>query len=332
MTKGDKKIIIYSIVGIVVLVGFLLIAKSLGWIGNSNITEVSVEEVTKMTITEIVSANGNVQPEVEVKISADVSGEIVELHVIEGQLVKKGMLLVKINPDIYLSSLERFAATVNTQKANLENTKARASQSNAQFLRTELQFKRNEKLFKDGTISQSEFEEIQTAYQVAIAEKEAAHQSIKASEYSVKSAQASLKEARDNVNRTSIYAPVDGTISRLNVELGERVVGTAQMAGTEIMRIANLSEMEVNADVGESDIIRVNVGDTAEIEIDAYLDKKFTGVVTEIANSANVSGMSTEQVTNFPVKIRILRESYVELIDSSHANKSPFQARYVCYS
>lgn len=325
MAKGDKKIITYAVIGLVVLIVLLVIAKSMGWVGGENETEVSIDEVNRMTIIEIVSANGNVQPEVEVKISADVSGEIVELHVKEGQLVKKGMLLVKVNPDIYLSSVDRFAASVNTQKANLENTKARASQSEAQLLRTELQYKRNEALYKDATISKAEFEEIETAYLVAKAEKEAGKQSVRAAEFNVKSSLASLKEARDNLNKTSIYAPVNGTISRLNVELGERVVGTMQMAGTEIMRIANLSEMEVNADVGESDIIRVNVGDTAEIEVDAYLDETFKGIVTEIANSANISGMSTEQVTNFPVKIRILRESYAELIDSLSTNKSPFR-------
>ncbi|NNM15101.1 MAG: HlyD family efflux transporter periplasmic adaptor subunit [Bacteroidia bacterium] len=325
MAKGEKQILKYALIGLVVLVALLFMAKYFGWIGADDATEVSIEEVSKKTITEIVSANGNVQPEVEVKISADVSGEIVELHVKEGQVVKKGMLLIKIDPDIYLSSVDRVAASLNTQKANLENSKSRATQSEAQFLKTELQFKRNEKLFKDGTISKAEFEEIETAYLVSKAEMDAGKQSVRAAEFNVQSSMATLKEARKNLNKTSIYAPVDGTISRLNVELGERVVGTAQMAGTEIMRIANLSEMEVNADVGESDIIRVSVGDTAEIEVDAYLDEKFTGIVTEIANSANVSGMSTEQVTNFPVKIRILRESYSELIEKQESNNSPFR-------
>ncbi|NNM15417.1 MAG: efflux RND transporter periplasmic adaptor subunit [Bacteroidia bacterium] len=325
MAKGDKQFIKYAIIGLVVVVVLLLVAKKMGWVGGDKATDVSVEEVSERTITEIVSANGNVQPEVEVKISADVSGEIVELNVKEGQKVKKGMLLVKVDPDIYLSSVDRVAAALNTQKANLENSKSRATQSEAQFLKTELQFKRNEKLFKDGTISKAEFEEIETAYLVSRAEMEAGKQSVRAAEFNVQSSMATLKEARKNLNKTSIYAPVDGTISRLNVELGERVVGTAQMAGTEIMRIANLSEMEVNADVGESDIIRVNIGDTAEIEVDAYLEEKFIGIVTEIANSANVSGMSTEQVTNFPVKIRILRVSYNDLMEKQGTGKSPFR-------
>lgn len=321
--KNNLLVIILSAVGVLILFG--VIARKNKWIGDDDTVKVSAEKAELRTITETVSANGKVQPEVEVKISPDVSGEIVELGVIEGQAVKKGDLLARINPDIYHSIVERMNASLNSTRASLANARARLSQAEAQFLKTEADYKRNKKLFDDGAVSQAEFDAINSAYQVAKAEVEGARQSVLGAEFNVKSTEASLKEASDNLNKTSIYAPVNGTISKLNVEQGERVVGTSQMAGTEMMRIANLNEMEVNVEVNENDIVRVHLSDTALISVDAYLDRKFKGIVTEIANSANLLGVSTDQVTNFNVKIRILRESYADLIPKDKPHLSPFR-------
>lgn len=294
---------------------------------NSNTETISVtaEPVKFRTIIETVSANGKVQPEVEVKISPDVSGEIVELNAVEGMQVKKGDLLVKINPDIYISMKERAEAALNTSQANLSNAKARLSQAKAQLINAEASFNRNESLHKDGAISQADFDAANATYEVAKAEVEAAQHSVEAGEFNIKSAAASLKEASDNLMRTTIFSPMDGTISSLKVEKGERVVGTSQMAGTELMRIAELKNMEVNVEVNENDIVRVTLQDTAEIEVDAFLGRKFKGIVTEIANSANTLGVSAEQVTTFNVKINILRDSYDDLVPADKPYLSPFR-------
>lgn len=309
-----------------IIIVLLAVAKSVGWLGNNDALKVSTEKVSRQDIIETVSANGKVQPEVEVKITADVSGELVDLFVKEGDLVKKGMLMCRINPDIYLSGLDRVSAALNGSKANLENSKSRLNQSQSQFIKSEATYNRNKKLYNDGVISASDWEAINSAYEVAKSEVDASRQSVAAAEYNVRSAEASLKEAKENLNKTSIYAPVDGTISKLNVEKGERVQGISGLQGTEILRIANLNEMEVSVDVSENDIVRVVLNDTATIEIDAYLERKFKGIVTEVANSANVSGVtSTDQVTNFTVKIRILRESYIDLVPADHLDESPFR-------
>ncbi len=218
-----------------------------------------------------------------------------------------------------------MVAALNTSKANLANSKARASQAKAQFINAEATFKRNQSLFKDKAISESEFDAAKSAYEVAKAEVESAEQGIVASQYNVKSAEASVKEASDNLLKTTIFSPVNGTVSMLNVEQGERVVGTLQMAGTEMMRIANLKEMEVKVDVNENDIVRITVGDTAIIEVDAYKERKFKGIVTQIANSAKTIGLSADQVTNFEVRVRILRSSYEDLILKDKAHLSPFR-------
>lgn len=322
--KKNKTLKILSI-AITCLIIFLIIANRNGWINHGTKVTVETEQLQKRTIVETVSANGKVQPEVEVKISADVSGEIVELHVKEGDEVKKGDLLVKINPDIYISMKERAVAALNTAKANLANAKARLSQVKAQFINTSASFTRNQSLIKEGAISPSEFDAAQAAHEVAKAEVEAAQQSVLASDYNVKSAGASLKEAGDNLLKTTIFAPMSGTVSMLAVEAGERVVGTSQMAGTEMMRIANLKEMEVNVDVNENDIVRLSLGDTTDIEVDAYTDRKFKGIVTQIANSAKTLGLSADQVTNFEVKIRVLRSSYEDLLNKEKLHLSPFR-------
>ncbi len=279
-------------IGIFVLAFIILIGILTGVIKTEDLPKVETEKVERRSITEIVSASGKIQPEVEVKISPDVSGEIVELLIKEGDRVEKGELLLKIKPDIYKSILERSKASVNTAKANLAKSKAQLNESEANF-------NRNKRLYNQQVISSSEFEQIEAIYKVA-------KLNVESSEYAVSSSEASLNEAEENLNKTSIYAPVDGTISMLNVELGERVVGTGQMSGTELMRLANLNAMEVAVEVNENDIIRVHLGDTSLIEADAFLGEEFKGIVTEIANSANVSGVSADQVTNFEVKIRIL--------------------------
>ncbi len=279
-------------IGIFVLAFILLIGTFTGLIKTEKSVEIEAEKVLRRNIIETVSASGKIQPEVEVKISPDVSGEIVELLIKEGDIVQKGELLLKIKPDIYKSVLERSMASVNTAKANL-------SKSKAQLAENEANFNRNKRLYNQQAISLSEFQQIEASYKVA-------KLNVEGSEYAVISAEASLNEAEENLDKTSIYAPVEGSISMLNIELGERVVGTGQMSGTEMMRLADLNAMEVAVEVNENDIVRVHLGDTSIIEVDAFLGEQFTGIVSEIANSANVSGISADQVTNFEVKIRIL--------------------------
>lgn len=271
----------------------LLIAKSAGWISSEEGISIQTTLVDQKTIIQTVSASGKIQPEVEVKISPDVSGEIVQLYIMEGDQVEKGDLLLKIKPDTYQSILDRSKAALNTSKSALAKAKA-------QLIESQANFNRNQTLFNKGTISQSEFEKVQASYTLA-------QLNVEDGEYAVTSAEASLKEAQENLNKTNIYAPISGTISRLNVELGERVVGTAQMAGTELLRLANLNRMEVAVEVNENDINSVNLGDTAIIEVDAFLGEKYKGLVSEIANSANVTGASADQVTNFEVKVRIIK-------------------------
>lgn len=298
-----------ALIIIVPLIIILVVARKQGWLGNEEGTAVELTEAKLSTITESVIASGKIQPEIEVNISPEVSGEIIELPVKEGSEVKKGDLLVRINPDLFMAAVNRTKAAVNTAKAAV-------SSAEAQFIEAENNFKRSKKLEEDGVISQAEFDAAQRAYDVA-------RLNVESSKYQLESAQASLKEAQDNLARTTIYAPQDGTVSALNSEVGERVVGTAQMAGTEIMRIANLQNMEVLVEVNENDIIRVSPNDTAIIEVDAYLDEEFKGVVSEIANSARLQNQSIDQVTNFEVKVRILPGSYQHLLKKGE--KSPFR-------
>jgi HlyD family secretion protein len=322
--KKKKPILKWLLITVGILIITAIVGKKAGWVGGEEKKRVTTEKTKKRSILETVSASGKIQPEVEVKISPDVSGEIVELKINEGDRVKKGDLLVRILPDIYQSYVDRTAASLNSSKANLENAKSRLTQAQSQYEKSKLSFERNKKLYEEKLISATEWEEIKSLNEVAKAEVDAAEQSVAAADFNVRSAEASLKEAQDNLRKTTIYAPVDGTVSKLNVEKGERVVGTSQMAGTELLVLANLNEMEVNVDVNENDIVRVHVGDTASIEVDAYIGKKFKGVVTEVANSANVSGMSVDQVTNFTVKVRIIRESYLDIMDPDHPERSIF--------
>lgn len=301
-----KNTLKYVLIGAGVLVVVAVAGNKAGWFGQGETVQVATEKVEKRTITETVSASGKVQSETEVKLSSEVSGEIVELHVKEGDVVKKGQLLCRVRPDILQSGYDRAKASLNSQKATLASTQQQLRQSEATFRNTEARYKRNLELFNKKVISAAEFDAIRAEYEGAKASLEAMRQSVIGSQYGVDQSAAIVKEAADNLARTTIYAPADGVVSKLAVELGERVVGTAQMAGTEIMRISNLKAMEVSVDVNESDINRVSVGDEAEIEVDAFQGEKFKGVVTEIASSANVVGTSADQVTNFTVKVRIL--------------------------
>ncbi len=318
--SSKKKILI--LVGAVALIFIIAIAKGGS---SSRKVEIIVEKVERRDLVETVAASGKIQPETEVSISSDVSGEIIEMPVKEGDQVKMGDLLVKINPDLVESALNRAEAALNTTKANLAGAKARLAQSESQYVNALASFTRNEILHKDNVISDAEFDNAKASFEVAKSEVEAAKESVQAAAFNVKSGEATLSEARDNLGRTSIYAPMDGTITKLKLEKGERVVGTAQMAGTEIMTVADLSVMEVAVEVNENDIVRVNLGDTSEIEVDAYLGEHFKGMVTEIANAANVIGTSADQVTNFDVKIRILSNSYKSLMEDRDSSFSPFR-------
>jgi HlyD family secretion protein len=305
----NNKILKILLPVVVVLLILAIIGKKQGWFGKAVMVKVAVENAEKRTVVETITANGKIQPEKEVKISPDVSGEIVELTIMEGDHVEKGQLLLRIKPDTYISQRDRSLAAISSARARL-------AQSEAQFTQAELSFRRNKQLYDEQTISKSDYEQAEASYTVAKAEVDAAR-------YSVISTEASLKEANENLTKTSIYAPMSGTVSMLLVELGERVAGTNLMAGTELLRVADLSRMEAQVEVNENDIVRVNLGDTALIEVDAYLDKKFRGVVTEIANSAKTTGVSADQVTNFDVKILVLPESYKDLNEVGKAN--PFR-------
>ncbi len=320
-----KKLVRYGLILLGALILFLIIGRSAGWIGAFEGHRVTTEKAEKRTIVETVTASGKVRPVTEVKISPDVSGEIIELNIEEGDYVERGQLLVRINPDLYESALARVEASLNTSRANLANARARTSQAEAQHINAQASYNRNKSLFEDHTISESEYDAARSNYLVAQAEVEAARQSVVGAEFQVKSAEATVKEARESLLKTNIFSPMDGTISRLDVEIGERVVGTSQFAGTEIMRIANFDHMEVVVDVNENDIVRVSQGDTAFIELDAFFTETFTGVVTAIANSAKEEGLATDQVTNFEVRILILPESYAHLVSEGSLITSPFR-------
>ncbi len=321
-----KKTIIILVVAALLALIVLAVLKNKGIIGTQEFTKVSTEKVERRTIIESVSANGRIQPEREVNITPYISGEVVELRVREGDEVKEGDLLAKIDPEIYLSNYERSEAGLQSQKASLANSRARLAQTKAQFTNAKLSHERNKKLYDQDVISDSDFDASSSQFEVAQAEVQAAEETVKASQFQVASSEASLREAKENLTKTAIYAPTNGTISRLIVEKGERVAGASQFsAGTELMRVANLNSMEAVVQVNENDIVRVKLNDTSLIEVDAYLNRKFKGIVTEIATSADVTGVSTDQVTNFEVKIRLLKESYEDLIPTNNPSYSPFR-------
>ena len=303
---------IYILVGVVIaLIIVLVTLKSKGIIGgNDDSKQVETAKADEITIVETVSATGKIQPEIEVKISSEVSGEIIALPVKEGQVVKKGDLLVKINPMLYTSGLNRSIS-------NLSGTKAGLSQADASFKEAKANYDRSKTLYDKGIISRSDWDKAVASFEGAKASKQSAY-------YNVESASATVTESKDNLGRTTIYAPADGTISSLGVELGERVLGTQQMTGTELLRVANLNNMEVEVDVNENDIVKINIGDSTKIQVDAYLKKEFKGIVTSISNSASTA-TTADQVTNFKVKVRILKESYQDLLAGKPETYSPFR-------
>jgi HlyD family secretion protein len=319
---------------LLVLVVGLFGAKQAGLIGQPKKTEVEYTTVKRNDIIERVTASGKVQPEVEVKLSPDVSGEIISLNVAEGDSVVKGQLLLKIRPDNYESLMARAQASVNSSKANYEQTKAMVLQAESRLIQAKANFDRNKKLYNDKVISVSDFETFESNYAVAQQDVASAKSNVSAALFNIKNAEAGMRDAAENLRKTTIFAPVSGIISLLNVEVGERVVGTSQMAGTEMMRIANLSNMEVRVNVNENDIVRVSIGDTAEIDVDAYnaSGRKFKGIVKEIANTAAglasstaTASVSADAVTEFQVKVKILNESFSDLMGTRAKKSYPFK-------
>ncbi len=308
---SQKKILPFAIGILVIVIVLLVVGKKAGWFGNEFTVSVATQKVESKTITEFITANGKIQPETEVKISPDVSGEIIELYVEEGDAVNAGNPLCVIKPDMYISALNRAEAALNSSKA-------RMAQAEAQQIERETAYNRAKQLYDNGAIPVSEFESAEASFKVAQAE-------VRAAQFTVKSAEASVSEANEQLIKTKIYSPISGTVSALNVEKGERVVGTNMYAGTDMMVVADLDRMEVQVEVNENDIVKVALHDTALVEVDAYMQRKFKGIVTEIANSASVTGTSTDQVTNFDVKIFLLHESYADLIDSTSGNIYPFR-------
>jgi len=289
----------------------LLVLSKKGIVGNKDMgVEIETAAADEITIVETVSATGKIQPEAEIKISSEVSGEIIALPVKEGQVVKKGDLLVKINPMLYTSGLNR-------SMSNLSGTKAGLSQADASFKEAQANYDRNKILYDKGIISKADWDKATASFEVARAAKKSAY-------YNVESATATVTESKDNLGRTTIYSPADGTVTSLGVKLGERVLGTQQMTGTELLRVANLGNMEVEVDVNENDIVKINIGDSTKIQVDAYLKKEFKGIVTSISNSASTT-TTADQVTNFKVKVRILKESYMDLLEGKPASYSPFR-------
>jgi HlyD family secretion protein len=322
--RSSGNTIKYLIGGLVVLIIVLVLAKTMGWIGKPTEMEVEISKTKRVTIIENVSASGTVQPVTEVKLAPEVSGEIRELLVEEGDSVKKGQLLVKIRPDTWISQLERAEAALNQQRANEISSEAALSRAEATFTRAQQEYNRQQKLHVEKVTSDADYELATQNFKVAENDLKSAKQSLQASKYGVRSSEASLREAQENVRLTSVLAPMDGVVSKLNVKKGERVVGTQTMAGTEMMRIADLNVMEVRVNVNENDIVRVHLRDTATIDVDAYSsqDKEFKGIVTLIANTAKDKA-SADAITEFEVRILVLNSSYQDLI--KEGSRFPFR-------
>ncbi len=328
---------------IIVAVPLLIIAAIIKAKSKPKGEEVNLEKVERRDIVETVSASGKIFPETEIRISSDVSGEIVELYVKEGDSVRTGQILAKVNADAYTSAVERSSAGVNVARTqakvsgnSIENAKHQLAQAKLQYENAKKINDRNKSLFKDGIISQADLDNSETtmrnleaAYSAAETSVSIAIKNSESAGFQVKDAEAVLKEQRTNLGRTIIKAPAGGVVSKLNVEKGERVVGTIQMSGTEMMRIADLHAMEVQVEVSENDIVRVKTGDEADIQVDAYQNKKFKGTVTEVSNSASNlntltgNNLSTDQVTKFVVKVRIDKSSYMDLMEGKLAPFRP---------
>ena len=294
--------------------------------GSRTLPQVSTEEISRRSIVERVSASGKIQPEVEVKITAEVNGQITELPVKEGDVVAKGDLLVQLNPDIYDAALLRAEAGLNSAKSNLASARAQVAQGEANQLAAERAFQRAEALLAQKVISQAEYDQTEASFLTANATLTSANESVRSAEYAIRSGEASLQEAKDNLSRTTLRAPQAGVVTALVKEIGESVQGNGFTAGEVIMNVSDLSTMEVNVEVNESDIVRIHLGDEAEIEVDAYLGETFQGTVTEIGNTAlnaGMNGFSMDQVTNFSVKVRLNRDSYDHLTEGD--DDTPFR-------
>lgn len=311
-----------------VLIVVAVVGKKQGWLGKGDTQNVAIEKAAKRSLIETVTASGKINPQTEVKLSSEVSGEVIQLNVQEGDSVKKGQLLCVVNPSIYEAVVTQATASVNQFKANLASANASYIQAKAALENAKRNFERNEQLHNSKVISDMEFEASKLQYEQAQSNLATVNEQVNAGAFTVKSAEAQLKQAQDNLLKTKIYAPISGTVSLVNVKLGERVVGTAQMAGTEIIRIADLDNMQAEVDVNENDVLRISLGDTAEIEVDAYIKKKFKGIVTQISYSATNTinqVVSTSQATNFTVEIKLVKESYADLIIPEKGKKYPFR-------
>jgi HlyD family secretion protein len=322
-----SKTLKWILISLGALIGLLLILKMTGVIGKTEDLKVAVEKSSRKTIIELVSASGKVYPEVEVKVSPDVSGEIVELNVEEGDSVTKGQVLARIYADIYGSQRDQAAAVVAQQMAQVENAVSALNAAKARLDQATSQYYRQKKLFDDKVISKSEFEQAESAYKTAKADYASAEQVVKSSQAAVKNAQAGLNRASKDVGRTVITAPMSGVVSILNVKKGERVAGNSFNVGTEMMRISDLSVYEVRVDVGENDIVKVHMGDTALVEVDAYNNRKFKGIVSKIASSSSSlsSSAGSSDATNYKVHIRLMADSYKDLIDPAKPKSFPFR-------
>lgn len=327
-----NKKLLWIIGSLVLLVVLLIVLKKTGVIGKDEGTKVSAEKATRKDITEIVTASGKVYPEIEVKISPDVSGEITELNVQEGDSVKRGQVLARIYADIYATQRDQAAAQVSGQQSLVSNAEAQLAALQSALDLAKLTFNRQKQLLADKVISKSEFEQAENTLNTAQANYNAAQQNIRSNQAQVRSAAANLAKANKDLSRTDLISPMEGVVSLLNVKKGERVVGNSMMAGTEMMRIADISIFEIRVEVGENDVQKINIGDTAVVEVDAYNNRKFKGIVTQIASSQKGAATQTSSaissstdVTNYEVRVRILRESYTDLIDPSKPKKFPFR-------
>ncbi|HXD78972.1 MAG TPA: efflux RND transporter periplasmic adaptor subunit [Puia sp.] len=326
-----NKLLLRIIIVVVVIIGFLVLAKSAGWIGKADGIKVSAEKAIRRNITEIVSASGKIYPEKEVKISPDISGEVVELGVTqEGDSVHKGQMLARIYADIYTNQRNQAAAQMDQQEAMVSNLNETLPGLKATMETDKRALDREKQLLDQKVVSQSEYETAQATYLTAQANYLAALQNVKGNVAGVASARANLDIAAKNLSRTTVVSPIDGVVSLLSIKKGERVVGNSMMAGTEMMRVADMSKIEAIVDVGENDIPKVQLGDTALIEVDAYNNRKFRGIVTQIASSVTTSTgstttVSTNDVTNYKVHIRLSPDSYKDLIDPKHPRHFPFR-------
>ena len=328
----NKNLLIFLAALVVVLLIVAIVGKKQNWFGKGDLQTIALEKVAFKSIIETVTASGKLNPQTEVKLSSEVSGEIIELRVKEGDSVKKGDLLVVINPAIYESQEAQASATVSQVRANRQSAEATFLNQQSQFDQAKATYERQQKLYADKIISVAEYEQAKVTLRAAQAAFETAKEQFNASKFSLTASEAQRKLAVDNLLKTRIYAPISGIISLCNVKLGERVVGTAQMAGTELIRVADLNNMQAEVDVNENDVLKVKVGDTADIEVDAYRNKKFKGVVSQIAYSSGTSQgvVATSQAINFTVKISLLKDSYTELIDPLHGHAFPFRPGMSC--